>query len=107
MFALLFAVILFGAFLVSEIVKTGETVAFSAAKASKMANSHQPELALEVFYSEKGFYPDVQGGMELLEILHSEGYINKIPASVSDFGYYSTENGTSYSKGKTFGEMLK
>jgi hypothetical protein len=94
--ALLFAVVLFVVYLAGEVAKTGKTLAFSAGKASGLVNSHQLELALEMYNSEKGFYPQASGGVQLLEILQSEGYLEKIPASLEDFGYFVSKEGDNY-----------
>jgi hypothetical protein len=93
---LLFIIVLFLVYLAGEVAKTGKELAFSAGKASNLVNSHQVRLALELYNADNSVYPQAESGDELLEVLQSEGYIEKIPAGMKNFGYFVLENGNEY-----------
>ena len=63
---------------------------------ANQANIHQISTALELYYSNKGFYPEANNGESLFSLLKNEQYISGDPCDVSIFEYQSLNNGQDY-----------
>ncbi|MFA6436721.1 MAG: hypothetical protein WC242_01195 [Candidatus Paceibacterota bacterium] len=63
---------------------------------ANQANIHQISTALELYYSNNGFYPEANNGESLINLLKTEEYISGDPYNNSIFSYHSLNNGQDY-----------
>ena len=77
------------------LVRTDDVI--NQAKASvNGANIHQLATVIELYYSNHESYPNVSGGVALIETLESEGYIRNRPLDPKVFLYESKNNGQDF-----------
>jgi hypothetical protein len=59
-------------------------------------NIHQIETALEIYYINKGYYPNVINKEDMLAELSSAGHLSRVPNNLLMFSYNAINQGETY-----------
>src|SRR3989344_1848611 len=95
--AMIIPAIIGSVIMVNGVLMNSDDIIASAHVAANQMNIHQLDNALEIYYSDHGEYPAVEGGEALTELLVDDGYIRSQPFQPEKIVYEPTTGNQNYS----------